>query len=1127
MNNRIVGKTKGLGVGTRDRRKADRGSGREAKRTNQSPRRESKSDLDTFDASVEATTRDNADKQEHRRSKKPRTPETHTSRTASKYRKPKAVSQSAANVPSTHRGKRLSTIEEESPRTDSRSKPVDNQHPTLQTASPREEPALGSSMVSQTEPDQEQPVHEDVCPSHREDCCAESSTVQPTEPDEPKPVHEDVCPSHREDCCAESSTVQPTEADQILPVHGNNNKSSLIEEHARETLEALPTTVEPNMLVLEDVCPSPREDCDAESSAVQPTEVDQQQPVDGDVCPSSREDYHAESSTVMPTEAEQQQTVREDAYPSPREDVPLEPSTVMPTEAEQQQPVHDACPSHREDCHAESSTVMPVGAEQQQPVHDACPSHREDCHAESSTVQTAEVDPRQPVRDNDQSSFLIEELALKLSLSDGLSTEERQHRPLPKVPRVRYVHLHVYEEACPSPADDPAHESPEYESGEGEGDAECVTPEPTIRYPSLHNNPPPGSPEYIPGETVCVTPEPTIRFSRRHNTDPIPGTRESTPDEAEYVTPEPTIRYPRLQDDPAPESPEYTPDESECVTPEPTIRYPRLHRDPVPESPEYVPGEAECVTPEPTRRYPSLHRDPPSVPESPEAAPADTESVIQGRRRNYQLSPIDCPEHESPEYTPDEAECVTPEPTIKYSSLLHRDPFSVPESPEAVPAEAECVTPVRHNSQSSLIDDPVPQSPEAVPAEAECVTPVRHNSQSSLIDDSVPQSPEAVPTEAECKSPVHEDVDPGPVDRPVHMSPSCELAALVEEETPMTYEDYLIMLGKRPVHESADAPPFDAERRSPVHQGSSSLRETHVHESSGALSGGAVQRSPAHGNDRPSLRAPFLPGSSSSSYVLGRNVPVDPMAPSGSGEPSEVQPLAPTSSNIPHWTNHPSNLVNDGEDEDLMSNLVAFSMFEEDGQVDPQDFIRQQTLLLDAYKNARDLNDHRQPLGNASQVTHPNVLQAPHPNIPQESHPDITEAPQSNVPQEPPSIEWNGKILFRNCELTNVVGECPISLPSELKVEARVPMTSLFRMTENPEMQKIEHYCFYITPAQKPNRLFSKLSSHLAERQAAGVVHLREFNITLYLVPALESSCAELGTIEDRANALVCFLIVM
>ena len=1099
MNNRIVGKTKGLGVGTRDRRKADRGSGREAKRTNQSPRRESKSDLDTFDASVEATTRDNADKQEHRRSKKPRTPETHTSRTASKYRKPKAVSQSAANVPSTHRGKRLSTIEEESPRTDSRSKPVDNQHPTLQTASPREEPALGPSMVSQTEPDQEQPVHEDVCPSHREDCCAESSTVQPTEPDEPKPVHEDVCPSHREDCCAESSTVQPTEADrpkpvdedvcpshredccaesstvqlteadQILPVHGNNNKSSLIEEHARETLEALPTTVEPNMLVLEDVCPSPREDCDAESSAVQPTEADQQQPVDGDVCPS----------------------------------------------------------------------------------------HREDCHAESSTVQTAEVDPRQPVRDNDQSSFLIEELALKLSLSDGLSTEERQHRPLPKVPRVRYVHLHVYEEACPSPADDPAHESPEYESGEGEGDAECVTPEPTIRYPSLHNNPPPGSPEYIPGETVCVTPEPTIRFSRRHNTDPIPGTRESTPDEAEYVTPEPTIRYPRLQDDPAPESPEYTPDESECVTPEPTIRYPRLHRDPVPESPEYVPGETECVTPEPTRRYPSLHRDPPSVPESPEAAPADTESVIQGHRRNYQLSPIDCPEHESPEYTPDEAECVTPEPTIKYSSLLHRDPFSVPESPEAVPAEAECVTPVRHNSQSSLIDDPVPELPEAVPAEAECVTPVRHNSQSSLIDDpvpelpeaipaeaecvtpvrhnsqssliddSVPQSPEAVPTEAECKSPVHEDVDPGPVDRPVHMLPSCELAALVEEETPMTYEDYLIMLGKRPVHESADAPPFDAERRSPVHQGSSSLRETHVHESSGALSGGAVQRSPAHGNDRPSLRAPFLPGSSSSSYVLGRNVPVDPMAPSGSGEPSEVQPLAPTSSNIPHWTNHPSNLVNDGEDEDLMSNLVAFSMFEEDGQVDPQDFIRQQTLLLDAYKNARDLNDHRQPLGNASQVTHPNVLQAPHPNIPQESHPDITEAPQSNVPQEPPSIEWNGKILFRNCELTNVVGECPISLPSELKVEARVPMTSLFRMTENPEMQKIEHYCFYITPAQKPNRLFSKLSSHLAERQAAGVVHLREFNITLYLVPALESSCAELGTIEDRANALVCFLIVM
>ena len=67
---------------------------------------------------------------------------------------------------------------------------------------------------------------------------------------------------------------------------------------------------------------------------------------------------------------------------------------------------------------------------------------------------------------------------------------------------------------------------------------------------------------------------------------------------------------------------------------------------------------------------------------------------------------------------------------------------------------------------------------------------------------------------------------------------------------------------------------------------------------------------------------------------------------------------------------------------------------------------------------------------------------------------------------------------------------------------------------------------FYITPTES-NRLCHKLLSHLKEREAAGVLHLREFNTTPYLIPASESSLTELPVTDDPMNALICFLIVM
>ena len=1000
----FLGRVKTSTVNTKDRKKADRGFATEAKRKSPSVSRASESDPDTFDAPTEATTRDTADKKAQRKPKKSRTAEAPASHSAPKYRETKAVTQSTTNLQCTYNGNLLFTVEEESNSKESRPKPADIPNPTPQTSSPGEEVAVESLTVLSTQAEDKQPVHE-----------------------------EDASPSHKEDVPNKSSTVVSAAVEQ--QAEDDNNKSSPIEQPMHESFEALSKGAEKPASVEEDV-----------------------------YCPSHREGVPDEPSTVLPTEEEKKQAEDEDAVPSPSED-----------------------------CHAESSTVLPTDVELQQPVHceDVCPSPKEeDFDAESSTSKPTDAEQQQPLPDNDQSSFLVEELSRKLSISDSLPTEKSmQHRPLHQASScVRYVHLHEYERACPILTDDLLHGSPD----DAPEEAGCVTPEPTRRHSGLLRDSVPGSPDDAPHEAECVTPEPTRRHSgllrdsepgspdealddaecvtpeptRRHSgllRDTEPGSPDEALDDAECVTPEPTRRHSGLLRDSEPESPDEALDDAECVTPEPTRRHSGLLRDPALESPDEAPHEAECVTPEPTIGFSCRFRDDALAPESSEAVPAQIDYVTR-LRQLYQLSPVENPAHVSPEAAPDEAECLTPEPTRRYPTL-HRDPVpAVPESSEAIPTELECVTPV-HCSPSNPVDDPVTEPSEAMPAEAECQTPV------------------------------HEEIHQSPIDGSAHVSPACEQASTVKEEAAMTYEDYLNMLGKRPVHESANDLPLDADRRSPAHGGFSASRGcVHAHESSNALPVEAAQRSPARGHNHPNLRTTFVPESSSSSRPSGRSAPTDPMAPSGSGETPEIEIIEPLPS---YWTGHPSSGV--GNDDDLMCNLVAFSMFQEDGQADPDDFIRQQSLLLDAYRNARDVKD-QQPVDNPAQVTQP------------------------SIPQQPPDGAWTGKIFFRECEITGATAECPISLPPQLTIEARVPMTYVSRMAENPAIKKIEHHFFQITPTV-PNRLFHKLLRHLKGRKAAGVVHLQGFNITLYLVPALESSCMELGVIENPMNKLVCFLI--
>ena len=182
-------------------------------------------------------------------------------------------------------------------------------------------------------------------------------------------------------------------------------------------------------------------------------------------------------------------------------------------------------------------------------------------------------------------------------------------------------------------------------------------------------------------------------------------------------------------------------------------------------------------------------------------------------------------------------------------------------------------------------------------------------------------------------------------------------------------------------------------------------------------------------------------------------------------EPPDIEIINPLSS---YWTRQSSKHVSN--DDDLMYNIVAFSMFQKDELADPEEFIRRQSFPLNAYSNARDLKD-QQPVDNPAQVTQPSTH------------------------QRPPDDAWTGKIFFRECEIAGATAECPISLPPRLKIKLKVPLTSVLRMVEDPKIKDFEHHFFYITPTT-PNRLFHKRLSHLKEREAAGVVHLHEFNST-------------------------------
>ena len=1210
----FLGRVKTSTVNTKDRKKADRGFAREAKRKSPSVSRASESDPDTFDAPTEATTRDTADKKAQRKPKKSRTAEAPASHSAPKYRETKAVTQSTTNLQCTYNGNLLFTVEEESNSKESRPKPADIPNPTPQTSSPGEEVAVESLTVLSTQAEDKQPVHEeDASPSHKEDVPNKSSTVV-------------------------SAAVEQQDED-------DNNKSSPIEQPMHESFEALSKGAEKPASVEEDVyCPSHREGVPDEPSTVLPTEEEKKQAEDEDAVPSPSEDCHAESSTVLPTDVELQQPVHcEDVCPSPKEeDFDAESSTSKPTDAEQQQPLPDndqssflveelsrklsisdslpteksmqhrplhqaslcvryvhlheyerACPiltddllhGSPDDAPEEAGCVTPEPTRRHSGLlRDSAPGSPDDAPHEAECVTPEptrrhsgllrDSEPGSPDEALDDAECVTPEPTRRHS---GLlrDTEPRSPDDAPEdagcvTPKPTRRHSGLLRDTEPESPDDalddaecvtpeptkrhssllrdPALGSPD----EALDDAECVTPEPTRRHSGLLRDTEPGSPDEALDDAECVTPEPTRRHSGLLR-DSEPGSPDEALDDAECVTPEPTRRHSGLLRDTEPESPDDALDDAECVTPEPTKRHSSLLRDPALGSPDEALDDAECVTPEPTRRHSGLLRD--TEPGSPDEALDDAECVTPEPTRRHSgllrdsepgspdeaLDDAECvtpeptrrhsgllrdPALESPDEAPHEAECVTPEPTIGFSRRYHDDALA-PESSEAVPAEIDCVTRLRQLYQLSPVENPahvspeaapdkaecltpeptrryptlhrdpvpaVPESSEAIPTELECVTPV-HRSPSNPVDDPVTEPSEAMPAEAECQTPVHEEIHQSPIDGSAHVSSACEQASTVKEEAAMTYEDYLNMLGKRPVHESANDLPLDADRRSPAHGGfSASHGCVLAHESSNALPVEAAQRSPARGHNHPNLRTTFVPESSSSSRPSGRSAPTDPMAPSGSGETPEIEIIEPLPS---YWTGHPSSGV--GNDDDLMCNLVAFSMFQEDGQADPDDFIRQQSLLLDAYRNARDVKD-QQPVDNPAQVTQP------------------------SIPQQPPDGAWTGKIFFRECEITGATAECPISLPPQLTIEARVPMTYVFRLAENPAIKKIEHHFFQITPTV-PNRLFHKLLRHLKGRKAAGVVHLQGFNITLYLVPALESSCMELGVVEDPMNKLVCFLI--
>ena len=68
-----------------------------------------------------------------------------------------------------------------------------------------------------------------------------------------------------------------------------------------------------------------------------------------------------------------------------------------------------------------------------------------------------------------------------------------------------------------------------------------------------------------------------------------------------------------------------------------------------------------------------------------------------------------------------------------------------------------------------------------------------------------------------------------------------------------------------------------------------------------------------------------------------------------------------------------------------------------------------------------------------------------------------------------------GQLFFRDTKIAGVRSEWPIGLPPRLTIESTVPMISVFRMAENPEIERLNHCFFYITPTA-PHLHFNELA---------------------------------------------------
>ena len=972
------------------------------------------------------------------------------------------------NAPSSHR--------EDAPTESSTVMPAD-----LAQNRPVEEPAHVSVEALPDAPERHQSVDEDVWQSIREGIAAEPSTAMMIDAEEEQAGHEETCPghreyrhleppmfmapnveqqpghqnapsSHREDAPTESSTVMPADLAQNRPV----------EEPAHVSVEALPDAPERHQSVDEDVWQSIREGIAAEPSTAMMIDAEEEQAGHEETCPGRREYRHLEPPMFMAPNVEQQPGHDYDQTSLLIEELSRLFSTpgALPTEEGQHRPLHAAPPVRFMHLH-EYEAAHPSDSDDELPDYDdpdeaefATPEPDTSEHAQGPAAAEAGTlvhdSPMSMVGDDLHGHFEAE-FDVDISVHDSpLSNEGRDH--------VAAVFAAMWA-AAEAELSTPEPGSPEYVPGEAE--AEFSTPEP-------------GSPEYVPGEAEA-------EFST-----PEPGSPEYVPGEAEaeFSTPEPG-------------SPEYVPGEAEAEfsTPDPAGRYSDHHHYPEPVSQEDTQYEAEYVSPDPAGKHSDHQRHDAHVPESHEAVPADVDNVTQ-LHQLHQLSTSENPAPELPENMTDEAQPGLVTPMACRPSSHIDDPL--PEAPEAVQIRVETlfVNPLYRNSPSSHIHGPASETPEAIQtsdamqtedeAQPGFVTPMAC-SPSSHIDDRLPEAYKAMQIEAETGfvNPFHRNspsscihdpasepseamqksygmqsedgAQPG-FDTPVKR----RLGSPVDNSVPewpesMSDEAYQTMLGKRPVHETADDLPLDADRRSP-----------------------------AHGHSHPSMRTTCPQGSSSSFRPPGRNAPVnplgpstsganaprDPMAPSGSGEQPDVEIINPLPS---YWTGKQAS-GHVSHDDDMMSNLAAFSMCQEDGQEDPEEFIRQQSLLLDAYSNARDLKD-LQPAEHPPQMTQPNIPQQPVDN-------SVPEWPEDMSDEAQPGFVTPVKRRLGS-PVDNSVPEWPESMPDEAQpgfvtpVKRRLGSPVDNSVPEWPEDMSDEAQPGFVTPVKR--RLGSRIHGPASE----------------------------------------------